>query len=169
MTEIVLECEQPLCPKCGNSKNVVCCGWSENHKNKRYLCKECMAHFRYPKLEVKIVDENEGLVACPKCGSKDLWRHGRTTDKRRRYECKICKKFFVYPSYIELPKAPLVFPAGVKRIRQKDDVECVIGVPCFACDLSDKCAVTDCIRLDKWLLEQGTEMVGKLTAGDVCN
>lgn len=57
------------------------------------------------------------LPECPRCGSQDLWRHGKSRSGKRQWFCKSCNKVFVVephlPEWVKVVAARMI-EEGVK-------------------------------------------------------
>ena len=40
------------------------------------------------------------VPSCPRCGSQDLWRHGKNSAGNRQWLCKSCQRVFVVDPYL---------------------------------------------------------------------
>ena len=122
-TEVLVE--QPTCPRCSSSENVVSRGGgSRERRNKQYFCKKCMRYFRFPRLrrENKSIDGVVCPECCPECSSKNIKKSGWGRDGfRRRYTCKDCGRTFVFP---RLDEYSAIDSVGVASKVNPSCIEC---------------------------------------------
>ena len=153
--------------------------------NKKQIAEDLL----YPSVELQVLEQNKinctiesqpsleyfeaREVTCPKCGSKDCWKRGNRSKRRKEYSCKDCKIFFiVYPLIDEQGREikcrkcqsrNYIFGGKTKDGRQgykckdcgsKYILDLLIGGKAFKCT---RCGANNCYRA-------GTAKTGKPVA-----